>query len=151
MANACHLNCQFAAVRLFDVAGTCFLFSPHVNNVDISYSGDDCETTAFGDDTHLNLAGLKNYSITVSGWWAGSGGGAAASKVFEMIGASQGTEIGVAPGGSKNERGASLCYGACVNISSMDMGFPVDNIATLNFTATPRAGSLSACMGASWG
>lgn len=150
MANACHLNCKFAGVRLYDLAGTSFLFSPHTNNVDIGYNADDLETTAYGDDTHLNLAGLKNYTITVTGWWAGSGTGAAASELFSMVGASEGTEIGVAPGGSKNEFGASLCYGACVNISSLDMGFPIDGIATLSFTATPRAGSMSACMGASW-
>jgi len=136
---------------LWDVVGACFNIGVHGNNVDISYNADDCETTAYGDDTHLNLAGLKNYSITFTGWWAGSGGESAASRVFELVGASQGTEIGIAPGGSTGLTGTSMSYGACVNISSVDCGFPIDNIATMSFTATPRAGSLSACTTADWG
>ena len=147
MASASHIRCKFASVRLEDITGTWFGLSPHGNNVDISYSADDCETTAFGDNTHTNLAGLMNYSITFSGWWAGSGTATAASLVNELVGASRGSVIQINPGGSA---ATSPAYAACVNVSSMDSGFPVDNIATMNFTATPRAGSLTMLTDGSW-
>ena len=147
MASASHIQCKYASVRVMTVDGDWFSLSPHGNTVDISYSGDDCETTAYGDDTHVNLAGLKNYTITFNGWWAGSGEAAPASLLDDLVGASVGTEIQINPAGSV---ATSPAYAGSVNISSIDVGFPVDNIATMNFTATPRHGALTMVADGSW-
>lgn len=147
MASACHIRCRHGSVRAKNIDGTWFGLSAHGNNVDISYSADDLETTAYGDDTHVNLAGLKNYTITFSGWWAGSGEAAPASLLDELVGASMGTEIQINPAGSGS---TSPAYSGSVNISSIDVGFPVDNIATMNLTLTPRVGALTLTADGSW-
>jgi len=147
MANACHIQAKNCGVRIWDSLGASLNIGAHGNNVDISYTADDLETTAYGDTTHVNLAGLRNFSVNYSGWWSGSDNGCVASAIFELIGACGGTMIAIAPAGSA---AGSLGYMACVNIPSHDMGFPVDGIATMSFTATPRAGSLSACL-CKWG
>ena len=147
MANAGHISGRNCSVRFWDTTGASHALDPHGNNVDINYTADDQETTAYGDNTHVNLSGLRNYGITFSGWWAGSGEASAASLLYELIGACAGTTVQVNPAGSA---AGSMAYAACVNLSSQDMGFPVDNIATMSWSATPRAGSLSACANSVW-
>jgi hypothetical protein len=147
MANAGHISGRNCSVRFWDTTGASHALTPRGNSTDINYTADDQETTAYGDNTHTNLSGLRNYGITFSGWWAGSGDASAASLLFELIGACAGTMVQVNPAGSK---AGSMAYAACVNLSSQDMSFPVDNIATMSWTATPRAGSLSACADSVW-
>ena len=39
--------------------------SDHIKSVTIDYSADQEEATAMGDDTHVNIAGLKKWSVSV--------------------------------------------------------------------------------------
>jgi hypothetical protein len=116
--------------------------------VGIDHSADDQESTTYGDNTHVNLSGLYNYSISVEGFWAGSGADSSASVIQAcLLGASDNGMIQFNPAGSA---AGSIAYVACVNFGQVNMAFPVDNIATLSFTCTPRAGSLSACQASVW-
>lgn len=146
-----HNHTKNASVRL-ETPGGCAVLSTHGNSVDIDYNADDIEATAYGDQSHTFLAGLTNYSITFNGWWAGSHTTAVADStaacIFNAVGASTNTSvIWVSPAGSA---AGSICYVGCVNVQTFPMSFPADGIATMSFTCTPRAGSLSACADSIW-
>jgi hypothetical protein len=99
-----HNHTKNASVRLVGAGGNIDL-SGHGNSVDIDYNADDLEATAYGDQSHTFLAGLTNYSITYSGWWAGSHATAVADSVaacvFNAVGASTDTSIiWISPAGS---------------------------------------------------
>lgn len=151
MAAIGHNHTKDASIRVWTAGGSMSV-SGHGNSTDVDYNADDLEATAYGDKAHTFLAGLTNYSLTVSGWWAGSHATDVADSVaaclFSAVGASTDTSmIQVNPAGST---AGSLAYVACVNIQAFPMSFPADNIATMSFTCTPRAGSLTACADSIW-
>ena len=135
-------NCS---VRLWDSSGSLSI-TAYGNNVTISESADDAERTAYGDDTHVNIAGLKNFSISYSGWWAGCNATPPACRLHTLIGGSD-AMIQINPAGSA---AGSPAYGACVNIQSLEVAFPIGEVATMSFTCTPRAGSMSVCPISVW-
>jgi hypothetical protein len=146
-----HNHTKNCSVRIWTAGGSINI-STHGNSVDIDYNADDLEATAYGDQAHTFLAGLTNYSITYSGWWAGSHATAVADSVaaclFNAVAASTNTSmIQVAPAGSS---AGSLSYVACVNFQAFPVSLPSDNIATMSFTCTPRSGSLSSCADSVW-
>lgn len=148
MANAGKIAGRNASIRVWNPDSASIAVSSDFNNWTINYTADDQESTAFGDDTHTNLSGLKNYSIAVDGFWAGLGSDSSASVIGAcLLGASANGMIQINPAGST---AGSIAYAACVNFSSVDMGGPVANIVTFNFGCTPRAGSLSACAESIW-
>ena len=146
-----HLHTKNVSVRIWQNAASKSI-STHGNTVDIDYNADDLEATAYGNTTHVFLAGLTNFSIAFNGWWAGSHASdvteSLAACIHAMVGASAAEGmIQVNPAGST---AGSLAYAACVNFQTAPVSLPVDNIATMNFTCTPRAGSLSACADSIW-
>jgi hypothetical protein len=151
MAAIGHNHTKNASIRIWTVGGSMSV-SGHGNSTDIDYNADDLEATAYGDQSHTFLAGLTNYSITFNGWWSGSHatetGDSIAACLHNAVGASTDTSmIQVNPAGST---AGSLSYVACVNFQSFPIGFPADGIATMSFTCTPRAGSLTACANSIW-
>lgn len=145
-----HIHAKNASIRFWNSA-TSLGISTHQNTVDIDYNADDLESTAFGDTVHTFLAGLINYTIAVNGWWAGSHATdlteSVAACIFALVGSSTGGMIQINPSGST---AGSLAYAACVNFQAAPMSFPVDSIATMNFTCTARSGSLTACVDSIW-
>lgn len=146
-----HIHTKNVSVRIWNSASAILNVSGNGNTIDIDYNADDLEATAYGDQAHTFLAGLTNYTITYSGWWAGSHATdvteSVAACIFNLVGASDGAMVQVNPSGST---AGSLAYAACVNIQALPMSFPTDNIATMGFTCTARAGSLTACADSIW-
>jgi hypothetical protein len=146
-----HIHTKNVSLRIWNGDGASLGLSAHGNTTDIDYNADDLEATAYGDQAHTFLAGLTNFTIAVTGWWAGSHAtdvsDSVAACIFNMVGASVGGMIQVNPSGST---AGSLAYAACVNFQAAPMSFPADNIATMNFTCTARAGSLSASTDSIW-
>lgn len=146
-----HIHTKNSSIRIWNADGASLGVSAHGNTTDIDYNADDLEATAYGDQAHTFLAGLTNYTITVTGWWAGSHATdvteSPAACIFNMVGASIGGMIQFNPSGST---AGSLAYAACVNFQAFPMSFPADNIATMNFTCTARSGSLTACADSIW-
>lgn len=148
MANSNKIGGRNLSIRVFGPEAASAAISPDFKGVTIDYSADDQESTAYGDNTHVNLAGLRNYSIAVDGFWAGSGTTPSACLIATcLLAARDDGMIQVNPAGST---AGSLAYVACVNFQQVNMAFPVENICTLSFTCTPRAGSLSACAESIW-
>ena len=148
MANSGKIGGRNLSLRVRGSDNAWLAFSPDFNSVSINKSADDQESTAYGDNTHVNLAGLMNYGITVDGFWAGSGATSSACVIEACLIALQTNGmIHISPAGSA---AGSMAYVACVNFQSVDMTFPVENICTLSFSCTPRAGSLSACQDSIW-
>jgi len=148
MANSGKIAGRFGSLRVWNPDAASIAISPDFKNVGIEHSADDQESTTYGDNTHVNLAGLWNYSFSVDGFWAGSGADNSACVIQAcLLGASNNGVIQYNPSGST---AGSIAYVACVNFSQVSMAFPVENIATLSFTCTPRAGSLSACAESVW-
>jgi len=149
MANSGKIAGRFLSIRVRNPDNAWIPITTDFKSVSIEHSGDDQESTTFGDNTHTNLSGLMNYSISVDGFWAGSGADNSACVIQAcLIGASTNGMIQINPAGST---AGSMAYVACVNFSQVSMSFPVENIATFSFTCTPRAGSLSGCpLGSIW-
>lgn len=148
MSNSGKLGGRNLSVRVWNPDAASLAFSPDFKSMGIDTSADDQESTAFGDNTHTNLSGLRNYSITGDGFWSGSGADNSACVIAScLLGASEGGMIQINPAGST---AGSIAYVACVNFQQVNMAFPVENIATLSFTCTPRAGSLSASADSIW-
>lgn len=148
MANSGKISGRHGSLRVWTTGDTKISISPDFKNVGIEHSADDQESTAYGDTTHVNLSGLWNFSFAVDGFWSGSGADNSACVIQAcLLGASADGMIQWNPSGST---AGSIAYVACVNFSQVSMGFPVENICTLSFTCTPRAGSLSACADSIW-
>lgn len=148
MANSGKIAGRWLSIRVRNPDDAWISVSSDFKSVGIDHSADDQESTSYGDTTHVNLSGLMNYSISVDGFWAGSGADNSACVIQAcLLGASKNGMIQISPAGST---AGSISYVACVNFSQVSMGFPVENIATFSFTCTPRAGSLSACPDSIW-
>lgn len=70
----------------YDVSGI-------LNAINVGYSAELQDDTTFGDDTRSRLAGLKDVSVTLNGYWDSSED----SEFFTKIGAASPTPVGVAP------------------------------------------------------
>jgi hypothetical protein len=80
-----------AAFKLDNSGGTLTDISAYVNNVDFSWEADAAETTVFSNNDRTYIVGLRNATISVSGYWesatfdpiAGAVVGASATLSFE--------------------------------------------------------------------
>ncbi len=148
MSNANKIAGRALSLRVWDADAASMGITSDFKSVTVDKSADDQESTAFGDNTHQNLAGLLNHGFSVEGFWAGSGANNSACVIGAcLVGAQFNGMIQVNPAGST---AGSLAYVACVNFNGVNMSFPVDNICTLSFTCTPRSGSLTACPDSIW-
>lgn len=124
--------------QLDNNAGTLFDFSPYVNNVDFPRDMDTPESTVFGNaGDRTYIVGLRGATISVTGFWDGTG--SAVDEVIEGIinGANNATsktfEYGPQGGATGDVRYTGECFPTNYTISH-----PVDGIVsfTLDLNVT---------------
>ena len=147
MAAANHIYGRLASVRAEDISGASFGLTADGQTVSVSYNADMVEATTYGDINRTFITGITDYTFTYSGFYAGLAGEKAASLLYEIVGASQGTWFDIAPSGSGS---TSPGWSGCVHIESFESEVPTDGIVTMNFTCRPRSGSLTYEADASW-
>lgn len=148
MAATGHLHTKNASIKIVCGAGTLNL-SGHGNSVDIDFSSDSLEATAYGDSNHTFLQGLTTWNMTIGGWWSGShaAAGALTDEISTCLMSLVRNSAACVPVVYFNPAGStsgSITYSGCVNVQATPMAFPADNIATMSVTLEPRAGSLTA-------
>jgi hypothetical protein len=150
MSNACRIRGRNVSIRIHDSGGTEFNLTGTANDFSITLGTALLDSTTYGDGTETGVAGTETYTVTFSGYWAGSGADSTASKLMALNGASQGTWFNCAPAGSTAGcADAVLQYSGCVNLENLTYNHPRNNLATYSFTLKPRSGSLTVVT-ASW-
>lgn len=97
--------------------------SSYVNNVDVSWEIDTPETTTFGKDDRTYIAGLKNATISISGFWDSTLDGVIAGQP----GLSTLLDFEYGPQGSTGVKYSGDCI-----LTSYNPGSPVDGVATFS-------------------
>jgi len=147
MAASNHIYGRNCSVRAEDITGASFGLTADGQSVGVSYNADMVEATTFGDINRTFITGITDYTFTFSGYYAGNAGAQAASLLYEIVGASQGTWVDIAPSGSGS---TSPGWSGCVHVESFESEVPTDGIVTMNATFRPRSGSLTFETDASW-
>ena len=114
-------------LKLDNSGGTLTDLSAYLNNVDFSRDVDTPESTVFGNDDRTYIAGLRNATISISGFWESA---ALDALVGTILGQATALEFEYGPGGSTagDIKYSGSCY--CTNYSISN---PVDGI--VSFTA----------------
>jgi hypothetical protein len=146
MSNASKMRGRNVSFRLQDTTGACFTLTGTGNDFALTYAAALLDSGGYGDCTETTLADMMTYTVTFSGYWAGSGADSTASKLMALVGASQGTWFQCSPGGSADA--TVFNYSGSVNIENLTCNHPRNNLATYSFTLKPRTGSLVLATGA---
>lgn len=112
--------------KLDNSGGTLTDISAYVNNVDFSWEADTPETTVFSLDDRTYIAGLKNATLSVSGFYESANADAILGVV---VGQSASLTFEYGPQGSSS--GAIKYTGECF-LTNYSIGSPVDGVVTFS-------------------
>ena len=99
--------------------------SAYVNNVDVSWEVDTPETTTFGNDDRTYVAGLKNATISIAGFWDAT----LDAVIVSQPGIAAALDFEYGPAGLST--GAVKYSGDCF-LTGYSPGSPVDGVATFS-------------------
>ena len=109
-------------------------FSADQNEVSVEYSAETLDTTAFGDATRQNTGGLKDGTISGSGFWSG-GSQNADDILFGLVGGDIEPLTVFADGVTEGEASG---YSMKAVIENYNIGGSVGSMLTFNLTAKTR-------------
>ena len=115
--------------------------SDHVTSVTLEYSADMVEDTTFGDDTHGNRAGLKNWSISLemnNDWSAGE----VEATLWPLVGDDTGFSVTVRPDKTAGVGATNPNYSGTIVVESFPpLAGAVGELGTASVTLQPHASS----------
>ena len=111
--------------------------SAFFNNADISWEVDTPESTVFGNDDRTYIAGLRNASMSFSGFWSMTSSNAPDAVVPGQLAATAATKITFAPEGLSF---GNITYAGQARYTNYSIANPVDGIVgiTLDTQITGR-------------
>jgi hypothetical protein len=128
-----------SAVEIWDTAGTCRNLSGDMNNVVLTWTKDNPESTTFGKDTKQRLSSIRDATLTGAGIWNGSAN-AIDATLTAILAASANTLVAYAPGGSIT--GCAL-YSACMQLQSYSVTGPLNGPVAIAYSFQVSSGSVT--------
>ena len=142
------ITARNASIYLDTVAGACTTLSGELNQVTLRMSNAAPELTPFGNTTAQRMAGgLVDYELSCTGY---TGTGAAELDAFLNALKGSSTVWIFGPSGSGTDPGTCPAYNACGVLIDYDMGFTVNDAATMSFRVRPFSGSVNREQGFTW-
>jgi len=109
-------------------------FSADQNEVTVEYSAEMLDTTVFGDDTRKNTGGLKDATISGTGFWSG-GSQNADDILFGLVGSDVEPLTVFGDGITEGQTGG---YSMKAVIENYNIGSMVGSMLTFDLTARTR-------------
>ena len=128
-----------------DAAGASFSLTADANNVDLGFTVSQIEHNAYGVTDQEYIGDIADWTLRYTGYYSGSGTESPACKLHELRRIKT-CVFEWAPSGSGV---AALSWTGSGNLESLNMGFPVAQLCTIDFTLRPRNGPLTTSS-ASW-
>ena len=135
------ITARNASIYLDTVAGACTSLSGELNQVTLRLSNAAPELTPFGNTTAQRMAGgIVDYEFSCNGY-TGTGAAELDAFLYALKGSSTVWIFG--PNGSGVSPGTCPSYHACGVLLDYDMGFTVEDAATISFRIRPLSGSVN--------
>ena len=128
-----------SALWVWDSSGTCRNLSGDHNNITLTWSRDNPQTTTITKDTNSRIPGIRDATLAGAGLWT-SGAGSADAVMATILAASVNTLIHYAPGGSVT--GCPL-YSACFLLSQYQVVGPINGPVGISYTFQIASGSVT--------
>lgn len=129
-----------AALWIWDNGATCRNISGDLNNVQLTWTRDNAESTTMGKDSKQRISGLRDATLTGAAVY-NSGGNAIDVTMSALMAGSVVSLISFAPGGSLT---GCPVYNACMLISNWSITAPLNGVVAAAFTFQLASGSVSA-------
>ena len=130
-----------AKIWVWDTGGTYRDMSGDTNNITLSWSKDNPDTTTFGKDTHTRISGLRDATLTGAAVWNSAETTSVDAVMSAHMSASDNILVMFAPGGSIT---GCPVYSACMLINQWEVTAPVDGVVAATFGFDISAGSVTA-------
>ena len=126
---------------LWDSGGTCRNVSGDLNNIALSWTRDNPDTTTFGKTTVQRIGGLQDATLTGAGLF-NTAETTSINAILEALMAASATNtlVNWVPGACLS--GCPM-YSACMLLSAFDVTAPVNGPAAISYTFQIASGSVT--------
>lgn len=128
-----------AGINLLDSAASRQSIAGDFNNIQLTWTRDNAESTTLGKDSKQRISGLRDATITGAAVF-NSGTGNIDAVMSGLMAASLNSLITFAPAGSVT---SAPCYSGCYLISNWSVTAPLNGVVAAAFTFQLGSGSVT--------
>lgn len=141
MANNWQVHGKKTVVYAWDATGTCRNVSGDMNNVKLSWTRANTDSTTFGQDSTQRVAGIYDAKLTGAAIFNAQDSSGIDAVLAGIMAASLNTLIQYLPAGSQS---GSPLYSGCFLLDSYEITGDIKSTVAVNWSFSLASGSLTA-------